>query len=67
MAMSEAAFEKQVLQKLDSMDKRISHIIEYIEDSKLTADEKQILEDSLKSEKEGRLLSSKDMRKRLVI
>ena len=41
--------------------------MEYIEDSKLTEEEKQLLQESYKHEKEGKLISSKDLQKKLGI
>ena len=63
--MSETAFEKQVLLKLDSVEKTMNHILEHIEDSKLTAEERQLLQDSYKHEKEGKLVSSQALKKKL--
>ena len=63
--MSDTAFEKQVLEKLDSMERNIHQIFEYIEDSKLTAEERQLLQESLKQEREKKLISHKDLKKKL--
>ncbi len=63
--MSETAFEKQVLHKLDSVEKTMNHILEHIEDSKLTAEERQLLQHSYKHEKEGKLVSSQELKKKL--
>ena len=59
--MSGTSFQKQILNKLESMEKRIDHIMEFIEDSKLSDDDKQALRDTLKEEKEGKLLSKKEV------
>ena len=59
--MTDASFQKQVLNKLESMEKRIDHIMEFIEDSKLSDDDKQALRETLREEKEGKLLSKKEL------
>ena len=43
------------------MEKRIDYIMEYIEDSKLSEDDRKALKISLKEEKEGKLLSKKQV------
>ena len=63
--MSEITFEKQILEKLDNMERSIHQIFEYIEDSKLTGEERQLLQESLAQEKEGKLISHKDLKKKL--
>ena len=55
--MSEIVFEKQILSKLDRVEKTMNQILEYIEDSKLTAEEQQLLQESIKQEREGKLIS----------
>jgi len=64
--MAEATFEKHVINKLEHMEKTMNYIKEYIEDSKLTNEEKELLEESYKREKEGKLVSSKELKKRLA-
>ena len=59
--MAEANFQKQILHKLETMEKRIGHIIEFIEDSKLSEDDKKALKAALKEEKEKKLLSKKQV------
>ena len=59
--MSETTFQKQILNKLESMEKRIDYIMEYIEDTKLSEDDKKALREALKEEKEGKLLSKKQV------
>ncbi|MBI2574831.1 hypothetical protein HYV82_03015 [Candidatus Woesearchaeota archaeon] len=59
--MSEMAFQRQVLNRLKSMEKMMDHVIEYIEDSKLSRDDRQALKAALKEEKEGKLLSKKQV------
>ena len=72
--MSGTIFQQQVLGKLENIEKNINslktevdYIMEYIEDSKLTDEEKQLLETSYKHEKEGKLISSNDLSKKLGI
>ena len=62
--MSEITFQKQILSKLENMEKSMNYILEYIEDSKLSDGEKQLLQESYKHEKEGKLISSKDLKKK---
>ena len=59
--MSETTFQKQILHKLETMEKRIEYIMGYIEDSKLSEDDKKALKAALKEEKEGKLLSKKQV------
>jgi len=59
--MSETTFEKQILNKLASVEKKVDYIMEYIEDTKLSEDDKKALEEALKEEKEGKLLSKKQI------
>lgn len=63
--MIETTFQKQILSKLESMEKRIDYIMEYIEDSKLTAKERQLLKESMQQEREGKLVSHNDLKKKL--
>jgi len=64
--MAEATFEKHVMDKLEHMEKNINYIKEHIEDSRLTKEENQLLEESYEHEKEGKLVSSKELKKRLA-
>ena len=64
--MAEATFEKQIMNKLEHMEKNINYIKERIEDSRLSDEEKQLLEESYKHEKEGKIVSGKDLKKRLA-
>ena len=59
--MSETTFEKQILNKLASVEKKVDYIMEYIEDTKLSEEDKKALEEALKEEKEGKLLSKKQV------
>ena len=59
--MSEITFEKQILSKLASVEKKLDYIMEYIEDTKLSEEDKKALEAALKEEKEGKLLSKKQV------
>ena len=65
--MSETTFQKQILARLDNVERSINQIREHIEDSKLTDEEKQLLQESLRHENEGNLISSKDLKKKLGI
>ena len=60
-AMGETAFEKQILSKLESVEKKVDYIMDYIEDSKLSEDDKKALAEALKEEREGKLLSKKQV------
>ena len=59
--MSETTFEKQILSKLASVEKKVDYIMEYIEDTRLSEEDKKALEAALKEEKEGKLLSKKQI------
>jgi len=59
--MSETTFEKQILSKLASVEKKVDYIMEYIEDTRLSEEDKKALEETLKEEKEGKLLSKKQV------
>ena len=59
--MSETTFEKQILNKLASVEKKVDYIMEYIEDTKLSEGDKKALEEALKEEREGKLLSKKQV------
>ena len=59
--MSETAFQKQLLNKLESVEKKVNYIMGYIEDSKLREDDKKALKAALKEEREGKLLSKKQV------
>ncbi|HIH42746.1 TPA: hypothetical protein HA246_03810 [Candidatus Woesearchaeota archaeon] len=58
-------FQKQILTKLDVMERNITNIMQYIEDSRLTPDEKKVLEESYKNERQGKLISGSMLRKKL--
>ena len=59
--MSETAFQKQILNKLESVEKKVNYIMGYIEDSKLSEDDKKAIKAALKEEKQGKLLSKKQV------
>ena len=66
--MSETIFEKQLMGKLENMERNITslknevdYIREHIEDSKLTEEEKKLLDEALEDRKKGKLLSSKEV------
>jgi len=59
--MSETTFEKQILSKLASVEKKVDYIMGYIEDTRLSEEDKKSLEAALKEEKEGKLLSKKQV------
>ena len=61
--MTEATFQKQILSRLENMEKNITTlknevgvIVDYIEDTKLSDEEKKLISEALKEEKEGKLL-----------
>ena len=62
-AMSEV-MEKQILKKIgaigeevSSLKKDMNRVLQYIEDSRLTNEEKKLLDNALKAHKEGKLLN----------
>ena len=65
--MSETTFQKQILNKLDRVERTMNCILEHIEDTKLSDEEMQLLQQSYKHEKEGKLISSKELSKKLKL
>ena len=59
--MSETTFEKQILSKLNRVEKTMSQILEYMADSKLSEDDKRAIDETLKAEKLGKLKSMKEV------
>lgn len=59
--MSEKAFEKRILSKLDRVEKTMGQILEYMADSKLSEDDKKAIDETLKAEKIGKLKSMKEV------
>lgn len=59
--MSETKFEKQILSRLDKVEKTMSQILEYMADSKLSEDDKKAIDEALKAEKLGKLKSMKEV------
>ena len=59
--MSEVAFQKQVLSRLEHVEKGINQIMEYMAASKLSPEEKADIEAALKEEKGGKLLTKKQV------
>ena len=59
--MSERTLERQILSKLDRVEKTMSQILEYMADSKLSEDDKKAIEETLKAEKLGKLKSMKQV------
>jgi phosphoenolpyruvate synthase/pyruvate phosphate dikinase len=59
--MDETAFEKQIMNKLASVEKKVDYIMEYIEDTRLSEDDKRALAEALEEEREGKLLNKKQV------
>ena len=59
--MPETVFEKQILGKLASVEKKVDYIMEYIEDTKLSEDDKKAIDETLKTEKLGKLKTMKEV------
>jgi len=59
--MAETIFEKQILGKLASVEKKVDYIMEYIEDTKLSEDDKKAIDETLKTEKLGKLKTMKEV------
>ena len=51
--MSETAFEKQIMNKLDRVERAMNEILEHISDAKLTDEERKELNASLSKIKSG--------------
>ena len=58
---------KQILARLDALKEEIEYIKENMaeKDMFLTAEEKQLLQESFRNEKEGKLISGKELKKQL--
>ena len=59
--MNGVAYEQQILHKLDRVEKAMNQILEYIEDTRLSDDDKKALRTALKEEKAGKLLTKKQV------
>ena len=59
--MAETTFQKQILRKLETMEKKINDIVEHLEDIKLSSDDKRALKAALKEERDGKLLSKEQV------
>ena len=59
--MAETMFEKQILGKLASVEKKVDYIMEYIEGTKLSEDDKKAIDETLKAEKLGKLKTMKEV------
>jgi len=59
--MAETIFEKQILGKLASVEKKVDYIMEYIEDTKLSEGDKKAIDETLKAEKLGKLKTMKEV------
>ncbi len=55
--MAETIFERQIMNKLEHMEKNINYLMEHIEDLRLSDDDKKAIDGALKEEKAGKLLS----------
>lgn len=73
--MTDTTFQKQVLEKLSHLETGINNVKQeldlirekFVDDSILTEEEKQLLNESYDNEREGRLISSKNLKKKLEI
>lgn len=68
--MSETAFQKQILKRLENMEKTMNYVVTYIEDSKLTEEERRQLGVSLSKVKvrdTSDFISWKEAKKQLKI
>lgn len=61
--------EQLILEKLEKIEKNVEDIKEHMVDvdTILTTEERILLDQSIKNEKEGKLVSNKELRKRLGI
>ena len=57
--MSKSIGTRQILDKLNDVQKDMRKILSYMEDAKLTEDDKKALKHALKEEKAGKLLGKK--------
>jgi len=58
---------QQILIRLENVEKKMDALLNIKEDSTLTAEERDILNESFLHEKEGKLISSKELSKKLKI
>jgi len=65
--MGQQTFQKQVLSRLDKVEKTMNYLLERMDDTTLSGEEKQLLQESYVREKEGRLISGKELKKKLGI
>ena len=49
--MAQTTVEKQILERLDKVEKTMNQILEHLEDAKLSNEEKQLLDGSFEREK----------------
>ena len=57
--MSEAQFQKEIRVRLTRLEERLDYIMDYIEDSKLSLDDRRAIRAALREEKEGKLLTKR--------
>ncbi|MBI2138635.1 hypothetical protein HYU13_03540 [Candidatus Woesearchaeota archaeon] len=65
--MIKQGFQDQVLVRLDHVERKVDHILSFLGDSKLTAEEKSLLQDSFANEDYGRLISGKKLKEKIGI
>jgi len=59
--MNEATLERQILGKLVSVERKVDYIMGYIEDTKLSEDDKKAVDETLKAAKLGKLKTMKEV------
>lgn len=59
--MPETTFERQILGKLANVERKVDYIMEYIEGTKLSEDDKKAIDKTLKAEKLGKLKTMKEV------
>lgn len=55
----------EIMEKLNKLQAQVDKLQEEFEDTQLTEDEVKLIDESLVNEKEGKLISSEDLRREL--
>ena len=56
---------KEIIERLDKLQAQVNKLQEDFEDTQLTSEEIKLIGESLVNEKEGKLISSEDLRREL--
>ena len=59
--MAEATFQKQILNRLERVEKKMNYLLGHMGNLRLSSADKQAIRRALKEEKAGKLLSKKQV------